>query len=329
MNLAEVTDRVQWDEYVSGHPHGHPLQLWGWGEVKSDNRWTAHRLALLNGDQWVGAAQVLLWPIPRLGRFIAYIPRGPVVNPAQAAPLLEQLAAWSKSHRALYLRVEPAWRQASFGPGWVHARHHLQMFATYTIDLEKSEEELLAAMSRKHRQYIRGSERDGVSVRRETTGDLGPMYQIYQDTAQRAGFGIHPQSYYQQLWQAMGEANYLYYAYFEGRPVAFLWNAAAGVTSYELYGGMDEVAAKTHANYLLKWTAFMDAKAAGYILYDFNGRVTSGVASFKAGFGPDETDWVGTYDYPLNRVGYQLWEHLWPVAKPIGRRLLNAARGRR
>jgi hypothetical protein len=48
-----------------------------------------------------------------------------------------------------------------------------------------------------------------------------------------------------------------------------------------------------------------------------------------AGFGPDETDWVGTYDYPFNKVGYALWEHLWPVAKPIGRRLLKAARGRR
>jgi peptidoglycan pentaglycine glycine transferase (the first glycine) len=276
MQLIEVTDRTQWDEYVSGHPYGHPLQLWGWGEAKSDNRWTAQRLAWSDGQDWQAAAEVLLWPIPKLGRYIAYVPRGPVVAPEHSAAVLAALAVWAREHRALYLRVEPAWRSAKWGRGWVKARHHLQMNETYTIDLTKSEDDLLAVMSRKHRQYIRGAERDGVSVVQVTDGNLDAMFRIYQETAARAGFGIHPRDYYERLYAALGPANELFYAVYEGQPVAFLWNAVAGVTAYELYGGMDDVAAKIHANYLLKWTAFTTAQGEGYTLYDFNGRVWPG-----------------------------------------------------
>jgi lipid II:glycine glycyltransferase (peptidoglycan interpeptide bridge formation enzyme) len=77
------------------------------------------------------------------------------------------------------------------------------MSATYTIDLRRTEAELLEPMSHKHRQYIRKSERDGVTVVRVMDGDLGPMYQIYRATAQRAGFGIHARDYYEALHQEL------------------------------------------------------------------------------------------------------------------------------
>jgi peptidoglycan pentaglycine glycine transferase (the first glycine) len=70
-------------------------------------------------------------------------------------------------------------------------------------------------------------------------------------------------------------------------------------------------------------------QAAGHEVYDFNGRLNEGVSRFKEGFGPDETDYVGTYDYPLNRAGYQLWEHLWPVAKRVGRQMAKLRAPRR
>jgi lipid II:glycine glycyltransferase (peptidoglycan interpeptide bridge formation enzyme) len=54
-------------------------------------------------------------------------------------------------------------------------------------------------------------------------------------------------------------------------------------------------------------------------LYDFNGRLNEGVSRFKDGFGPDATDWIGTWDYPLAPMGYQVWERLWPVVKVAGR----------
>jgi peptidoglycan pentaglycine glycine transferase (the first glycine) len=330
MQLIDVSDREAWDQYVAEHAWGHPLQLWGWGEAKRGNNWTPHRLALVDGGRWVAAAQVLLWPIPRMGRFIAYVPRGPVVAPGsrEARALLDGVVAWAKAHKALYVRLEPAWTSGQLGKGWVQARHHLQMDATYTIDLRKDEAALQEPMSHKHRQYIRKSERDGVSVLRVENGDLAPMYRIYAQTAVRAGFGIHGEGYYDALHRGLGEWSYLYYAWYQSKPVAFLWLAGAGRTAYELYGGVDEAGQAMKANYALKWRAMLDMKAAGYEIYDFNGRLNEGVTRFKEGFGPDETNYIGTWDYPIGRAGYQVWEHLWPAVKVVGRRVAGLGRGR-
>lgn len=320
MKLVEITDRKAWDEFVTASPWGNPLQLWGWGETKRLSDWTPYRLALYDDDQIVAGAQVLLWRLPKLSFWIAYIPRGPVGEPDSAAAnaLLEQIVGWARLHNALYVRIEPAWKNGA-PRGWVKAKNGIQLPETYTIDLRKSEAELQEPMSRKHRQYIRKAGRDGVSVRRLPAGDIGAMFSLYEDTAKRAGFGIHSEMYYRKLAQELGENNYLYEAWFDDQPVAFLWLAAAGKTAYELYGGVNAAGGEMKANYVLKWEAMRAMKAAGYEIYDFNGRLNEGVSRFKDGFGPDETDYIGTYDFPLNRLGYQMWESLWPVAKRAGR----------
>jgi lipid II:glycine glycyltransferase (peptidoglycan interpeptide bridge formation enzyme) len=328
MKLVEITDRNRWDEFVATSNWGHPLQLWGWGEAKKANNWTPYRLALMDGETIVAGAQILMWPIPRLGNKVAYAPRGPVVNPSASKELLEELVGWASKHAALYLRIEPSWSEAELSVGWKRSSHAIQLRETYTIDLADTEEALLAPMSRKHRQYIRKAERDGVKVVLATgeNGYLGAMYDIYCDTANRAGFGIHDKEFYDRLFAELGAGSSLYIALVEGKPAAFLWLARAGKTVYELYGGVTEAGQEAKANYFLKWTAILDSKRDGYQIYDFNGRLNEGVSRFKEGFGPDETDWIGTWDYPFNKLGYRLWERLWPIAKPIGRKLMKAVK---
>src|SRR5690242_368306 len=123
MKAVEVTDRNAWDAKVSNSPWGHPLQLWGWGETKRANGWTAHRLEF----EGAGLAQVLMWRVPRLGNKIAYVPRGPVVDPGspQMKRLMEALAGWAREQGAMYVRVEPAWTAARFGRGWMRAKHQI------------------------------------------------------------------------------------------------------------------------------------------------------------------------------------------------------------
>ena len=53
------TDAALWDEVVHDL-EGHPLQLWGWGELKAAHGWSAHRIRFTDAeDRVVGAAQVL------------------------------------------------------------------------------------------------------------------------------------------------------------------------------------------------------------------------------------------------------------------------------
>ncbi len=328
MKLTVIDDRGQWDGFVGSSPYGHPLQLWGWGEVKRLNHWRPVRLGFVTGNQVQAGAQMLLWTVPKLGRTIAYIPRGPVVEPGSplARQLLKELAEYAKAEKAIYLRIEPAWTQHEPPKPWRRSRQTILMDQTYTFDLTRSEDEIMMAMKHKTRQYVRKSSGELVFELDESGQYLKQVYEIYGQTAARAGFGLHSFNYYQEIFTHLGQANRLFVAKSGDAVVAFLWLAVAGETAFELYGGINDQGSELKANYGLKWEAITRLKAAGLKVYDFNGRLEGGVSRFKAGFGPTETDYVGSYDLPFSRGMYLAWDRLWPVAKPLGRQIMKAVK---
>ena len=54
------------------------LQTPAWAEVKAE--WGNERLGWFDGDRLVGAGLVLLRQIPRVRRYLAYLPEGPVLD---------------------------------------------------------------------------------------------------------------------------------------------------------------------------------------------------------------------------------------------------------
>ncbi|HAG97675.1 MAG TPA: hypothetical protein DCL75_02120 [Ktedonobacter sp.] len=58
----------KWDQFIDGHPGGHFLQSWGWGELKASAGWKPLRLSLWDEEQQkvVAAAQVLCRTAPHL-----------------------------------------------------------------------------------------------------------------------------------------------------------------------------------------------------------------------------------------------------------------------
>lgn len=337
MLLQEITDVALWDQFVESHPYGHPLQLWAWGDLKRANGWSPYRLAVMDGSQIVAAAQLLMWPIPKLGKMVAYIPRGPVAEPNKPATkqLLDQVVAFARDHKALYIHVEPAWINAKRPAGWKQSHQKILLPQTYVIDLSKPEQQLLASMRSKTRQYIRKADSLGVEIERLDYQQTSPesqaeyleyFWDIYKHTAKRAGFGLHDFGYYQKLWELYGNHNRLYFAKASGQILAFLWVVESGSVAFELYGGINETGASLKANYLLKWAAIVEAQQRGMRVYDFNGRLNEGVSQFKEGFGPEEVEFVGPWDWPLGKVGYALWQKLLPALKPIGRRIIKAGK---
>lgn len=319
MNLSEITDPAEWDQFVQDHPYGHPLQLWAWGELKRHNGW---RVVRLRSGEF--GAQVLMFPV--MQKVVAYIPRGPLCPPS-ARPtmaLLSELSNWARQQNAIYLKIEPTWPTADMPAGWKPSKEEILLSHTYTIDLTKSEDDILAAMRSKTRQYIRQAERNGVSIERvDKNGDLSDFWRVYRDTATRAGFGLHALDYYRKLHQLYADNSRLYYARIDNKVEAFLWVVSGAGTALELYGGVTDKGGDEKANYLLKWHAIKAAQAAGDKLYDFSGRLNDGVSQFKAGFGPDETNYVGSYDKVLKPLYYVGWNTLLPALKPLGRRFLK------
>lgn len=306
----------EWDSYVLAQG-GHPLQLWGWGEVKSRHGWRAKRLFVEDKTGRIGAAQLLIKSLPKPFRALVYCPRGPVTVPGREAAVLEAVRREAASLGAVALTIEPDAVVYPMPRGFRPSPNTILLPRTIWLELEQTDDELLARMTKKTRQYIRKSERDGVEVRPVTTaGELQKCLAIYRETAVRAGFALHDDAYYHDIQSLLGEHSPVFAAWKDGEIVAFLWLAASAQCAFELYGGVNDAGQQARANYILKWRAIQAMKARGVKIYDLNGLLNDGILAFKQGFSDHETQLVGTYDYPLSPL-YTAWTKGLPAAKKL------------
>ncbi len=325
ISLQECTDREEWDDYVLENG-GHPLQLWGWGAVKAAHGWQVERVLAYDMDKQVKAgAQILIRQLPWPLKSLVYIPRGPVADATTAPDFLEALASYAKSrYGAVTLSMEPDWTELPplLGDNWKRSDNTILIPRTLILDLDKSEEELMAPMSKKTRQYIRKSSGEEELTVHQVKGMeyLKQCMAIYHETARRAGFAIHDDQYYYDIFNELGEASPVFAAFYEGEPVAFLWLVISAETAFELYGGVNDRGQELRANYALKWHAIQKMQEWGIERYDMNGLLNDGVSTFKQGFADHEDMLVGTYDRALSPL-YPIWSTLLPLGKKLIRTL--------
>lgn len=314
-----VDDRSAWNAFVEAAPYRSFPQLWEWGELREPFGWKPLRIAV--GDDPAGppraAAQVLLRRMPVVGWRLAYVPRGPVGD-LDEAPVRDALFAalrdLARTEGVATVKVDPeATRESALGaalltPPW-RAAAKVQPPRTRVIDLTTGEEELRAALKRKHRQYVNKAERAGIVIETldgsadEATAKvaLDDFYRIYVDTAERAGFVARAQHYYERVWSIFAPTGHarLAFATRDGERLATLFHFLCGDRAAEAFGGMTDAGAESRANYLLKWESIRGLKGEGYATYDLWGLATGGIAQFKEGFGGQQVDYVGARDLPL------------------------------
>lgn len=314
IELQRCSDKEQWDDYILENG-GHPLQLWGWGQVKTGHGWKAERIFAYDDEEIVGAAQVLIRHLPTPFRSFAYVPRGPLVEGARSTEFLNALAGLIKrDHHSVVLTIEPDEVEFEVPDGWQQSINKVLPAETVLLDLTKSESDLLADMAKKTRQYIRKSAADVTIKKVKNREGIDICLDLYSQTSKRAGFNTHDRQYYLDVFLQMQDHSPIYLAYDGEEPVAFLWLAVSEKTAYELYGGMNERGQELRANYALKWHVMKKVKEWGLERYDFGGMVAGGVATFKQGWSADNTLFVGTFDKPLSPL-YAVWAKGLPLAK--------------
>lgn len=95
--------------FVASRPSASHMQVPSWGEVKPD--WRAQSLGWFDENgRLVGAGLVLFRPLPKLKRYLAYLPEGPVVDwfdPELEARWLESMLAYVKAQGAFSVKMGP------------------------------------------------------------------------------------------------------------------------------------------------------------------------------------------------------------------------------
>lgn len=329
LTVEPCLDPAAWDAHVNA-AGGHPLQLWGWGELKAKYDWTAHRYLVREGTEVVGSAQVLLRKLPPPFRGLAYIPRGPQAAETDRARVLAALAAHVKTeHRPVALSIEPDWPEpfspmpkkeaealteaglAAAPTGWLKELADVGFTrsdntglipSTLVVDLTPDEDVLMKELSSSTRQNVRKSFRaENVRFGLVTEqADLDQVLAINHETARRAEFAVHSDDYHYAIRDLLGERSQLLAAWEGDEVVAFVWLVVSDGTAFELYGGVNGRGMKLRLNYGLKFHAMTHVKAQGVERYDFNGLLNDGISDFKRQFAKHEDRLIGTWDKPLS-----------------------------
>ena len=242
ITIKECNDQSKWDEYVL-YNNGHPLQLWGWGEVKATHNWRAYRLFILKDDIIIASAQVLLRQLPKPFKSLAYIPRGPIVLANDQQLILNKISEFVKeSFDSVAISIEPDTEEEFSLEGWKQSKNTILVPRTIIIDLGQGTDALQADMSKKTRQYIRKSSAEKMIIRQvKDKQDLENCLEIYKQTAERANFALHNDDYYYDIATMMGDYSVVFASFVDDKPVAFLWLLISKQTAFELYGGVNEI----------------------------------------------------------------------------------------
>lgn len=176
-------------------------------------------------------------------------------------------------------------------------------------------DEVFGGFNQLWRRNVRKAEKSGVDVRLGDADDLPAFHAVYVETAGRDGFTPRPLSYFQRMWQAMrAEAGddrlRLYLASHEGRLLAATTWVRVGTHVWYSYGASSTQGRELRPSNAIQWRMIQDAHSAGATVYDLRGITDTvdsndplyGLIQFKVGTGGEAVEYVGEWDYPLNRL---------------------------
>jgi lipid II:glycine glycyltransferase (peptidoglycan interpeptide bridge formation enzyme) len=342
MEVQYITEADTWDCALLELPYAHVLQSWVWGEIKARHGWTPTRVLLSENGLPVAAAQILRRPLPRTPFGVLYVPKGPCLDFEDTALWSRVLAALeqiAREQRAIFVKIDPDVRvnQPAVAlleqRAWRISNEQIQYHNTVTLDLARSEQEILAAMKPKWRYNIRLAEKKGVEVQvvelaPAAQGDSDPVaalrafYEIYAETGARDGFLIREFDYYCGVWETMLRARQakLFLASAGAQLVAGLFLFRFGKRAWYFYGASRNSHRELMPNHLLQWEAMRWAKSEGCTEYDFWGAPDMldesapmyGVYKFKLGFGGEFVERIPAHDFVVNYPLY--WAYA--IARP-------------
>lgn len=95
------------------------LQTPAWASVKSE--WRGESLGWFDGTALIGVGLVLYRQLPKLKRYLAYLPEGPVLDweRTDIEEQLDALVGYARTAKAFAVRIGPALRHQAWGPATI------------------------------------------------------------------------------------------------------------------------------------------------------------------------------------------------------------------
>ncbi len=218
MKIVEVNpqEKNNYNRFVMTNETGSFLQSWEWGEWQAalGRPVSRFRISDDSGAQ-VGSIQLIKMPLP-FKKFYLYAPYGPVIGSGkwEAGSWMDELK--KKFADAIFIRMEPkspfpisnipAFAEASAGRQYpISKSPNIQPGKTLIINLNKSEEQLLAEMHHKTRYNIKLAQKHGVEIKDGFNISVGhglffeETLKLILETSKRQKFTTFSAEYYQKM----------------------------------------------------------------------------------------------------------------------------------
>ncbi|OGZ34062.1 MAG: hypothetical protein A2174_03020 [Candidatus Portnoybacteria bacterium RBG_13_41_18] len=341
-------NKENWNRFVVQHG-GSFLQSYEWGEFQKSIGREVFYFKDINFQ-----ALVIKYQMP-LGRNYLFCPHGPIIkseirNPKsetnsklKCSNFINEVTNLAKREKSVFIRVEPMGdiRREELEELCFEKSKDIQPHKTLVLDLNLSEEELLAQMHEKTRYNIGLAARKGLTVRQTEYNekDFEEFWRLVSITYKRQGIRSFSKEYYKKqlnftphpiplLIQGEGMdhpssveegyggggvqfRNILFLAEYKGKPIAANMVNIFGQRTTYLHGGSDNELRFLMAPHLLQWEQIKFAKNQSCKIYDFWGcddERWPGVSRFKKGFGGREIEWCGTHDYVFDKFWYKIYK---------------------
>lgn len=302
----------------------HPLQSLLWGEFRKKT-----------GVEVIYANNLLLTlhKIPYTNYTVGYLPKSFIPT----KDVLIKLKKMIDKKNCIFIQIEPDIEMSGKNNseikklGLIKSARPLFTKYTFVLDLTKTEDELLKNMHPKTRYNIRLAQKKGVRVLEDNSDKAFKKYlDLTRETTSRQGFYAHGQKYHELMWKTLRQTQgkpinleelsaHLLKAEYKNETLVTWILFVLGNTLYYPYGASSNKHREVMASNLLMWEAIKFGKNLGLREFDMWGALDKnpntkdswyGFHKFKEGYGGRHVEFLGSFDFVINKKLYIIYKIL-------------------
>ena len=323
MKIVDVTDQKKWDEFVKSHEESNFLQSWDFYEFHQARGKKIVRRAVMDDESIMGVYAGVVETAKR-GRYLA-IAGGPIVDWANkkiVRTVFDDIREQGSKLDCVFVRVRPQLELSEKSLklmeelGLKKAPMYLSVEYAGVLDLQRSEEEILAGASQGFRRKLRKASKNDIEITADTNDEsIEEFCKLEKLHAERQKYVAFSSEFLKKQFEAFkkGDEILIYTARKDGEILAQNFMIFYGPEASYHYGVSSELGTKYSAAPLLHMEAMKEARKRGCIRYNLWGIVepneTShrfyGVSEFKRSFGCEELRYTPAHDMILKPLKYQ------------------------
>lgn len=324
MKIVDAVEKSVWDGFVAARPEANFLQSWDFYEFHLARGKTVVRRLVYADDMVVGAYAGVVETAKR-GRYLA-IAGGPIIDwndNKVVTAVFDDIKGQGTEAECVFVRVRPQLELSDKSLklmaklGLKRAPMYLSVEFAGVLNLDKSEEEILAGASQGFRRKLRKAAKNDIEITADTSeAAIREFCRLEKLHAERQKYVAFSTPFLTKQFEAFREGGevLIYTARKDGETLAQNFMIFYGPEASYHYGVSSELGTQYSAAPLLHMEAMKEARKRGCIRYNLWGIVepdeTShrfyGVSEFKRSFGCEELRYTPAHDLVLKPAKYQL-----------------------